>query len=120
MSPPGIVLGVNNTRDSEQPDDLSEAMDESRDVPIFVGEASDYSEAFLAALEQYHAGDLDSALAAFEALLAEHDDPVADEDVYQSRQPRSTARRSSASRETARLRSLPTTRPFNGLATIRD
>jgi tetratricopeptide (TPR) repeat protein len=72
---------VSSTRDYEQPDDLSESTDESRDEPFFFGEDSDYSEAFVAALQRYRAGDLDGALAAFEALLAEQDDPVADPDV---------------------------------------
>jgi hypothetical protein len=40
---------VSSTRDPERSDDLSEAVDESRDEPFFVGEPSDYSEAFLAA-----------------------------------------------------------------------
>jgi len=56
-------------------------MDESRDEPFFEGEAQDYSEAFLAALKQYHEGDLDGALVAFETLLARLDDSIKDADV---------------------------------------
>jgi hypothetical protein len=68
-----------STRDSEQPDDLSETV-ESRDERFLVGEYSDYSEAFLAASDQYQVGDLDGALRAYEAILATHDGPVADAD----------------------------------------
>lgn len=54
--------------------------DERLDELVFVGEASDYSNAFRAALDVYQSGHLDGALVAFEALLAEHDGPVADAD----------------------------------------
>jgi hypothetical protein len=73
---------VSHTKNAESPDEPSaEASREPRAESFYVGDASEYSEAFLAALEQYNAGDLDGALNAFEALLRDRDGPIGDADV---------------------------------------
>jgi tetratricopeptide (TPR) repeat protein len=55
--------------------------DQRKDERFFTGDASEYSEEFLAALKEYQAGNLRGALVSFEALLAGRDDFVPDVDL---------------------------------------
>lgn len=75
------ILNASAPRDSGQPDDLLVELRGGPGEPVLVGETADYSAEFLAALERFKAGDLDGALVAFEAMLAEHDGQGADADA---------------------------------------